>query len=176
MKQKLGLTCALVHAPKVVLLDEPTTGVDPVSRREFWQILYGLRAEGAVIVLSTAYLDEADRWDRLALLHDGRLSYCEAPDALRARMPGAMAQIPTPNVRAARDVLGSVPGVRSVLMVGDGVRDRARAGGRYARADPGDADPALRAHGRQDDSIFRGGAGARRGDHALREPVVSAAV
>ncbi len=121
MKQKLGLTCALVHAPKVVLLDEPTTGVDPVSRREFWQILYGLRAEGAAIVISTAYLDEADRCDRLALMHSGGLPYCEAPDALRARMPGAMVEIPTPRARAAREALASVPGVRSVLMVGDGV-------------------------------------------------------
>lgn len=121
MKQKLGLTCALVHAPKVVLLDEPTTGVDPVSRREFWQILYRLRAGGAAIVISTAYLDEADRCDRLGLMHGGALPYCEAPDALRARMPGAMVEIATPDARSARAALASVPGVRSVLMVGDGV-------------------------------------------------------
>jgi len=71
MKQKLGLTCALVHAPRVLLLDEPTTGVDPVSRREFWQILYSLRAEGVSMVISTAYLDEAERCDRLALFASG---------------------------------------------------------------------------------------------------------
>jgi ABC-2 type transport system ATP-binding protein len=121
MKQKLGLTCALVHAPRIVLLDEPTTGVDPVSRREFWQILYGLRAEGASIVISTAYLDEADRCDRLALMHNGELPYCESPDALRARMPGGMLEVATSVARAARDILLSVPGVRNVLIVGDGV-------------------------------------------------------
>lgn len=121
MKQKLGLTCSLVHAPRIVLLDEPTTGVDPVSRREFWQILYGLRAEGVCIVISTAYLDEADRCDRLALMHDGAVLYCESPQALRARMPGAMVEINTPDARSARDSLASVPGVRGVLMVGDGV-------------------------------------------------------
>ena len=66
MKQKLGLTCSLIHTPKVLLLDEPTTGVDPLSRRDFWRILYGLRGEGVAIVISTAYLDEAERCDRLA--------------------------------------------------------------------------------------------------------------
>lgn len=121
MKQKLGLTCSLVHAPRIVLLDEPTTGVDPVSRREFWQILYGLRAEGACIIISTAYLDEADRCDRLALMHDGAVPYCEAPQALRARMPGAMVEISTSDARPARAALAALPGVRGVLMVGDGV-------------------------------------------------------
>ncbi len=121
MKQKLGLTCSLVHAPRIVLLDEPTTGVDPVSRREFWQILYGLRTEGASIVISTAYLDEADRCDRLALIYNGALRYCEAPDALRARMPGAIVEIGTAAARSARDLLGSAPGVHGVLMVGDGI-------------------------------------------------------
>ena len=95
--------------------------VDPVSRREFWQILYGLRAEGACIVISTAYLDEADRCDRLALMHDGAVPYCEAPRALRARRPGGMVEISTPDARAARGALAAVPGVRGVLMVGDGV-------------------------------------------------------
>jgi ABC-2 type transport system ATP-binding protein len=121
MKQKLGLTCSLVHAPRVLLLDEPTTGVDPVSRREFWQILYGLRAQGVTMLISTAYLDEAERCDRLALLHSGTMAYCETPAALRARMPGALIEIATPAARAARDALVGLPGVRSVLMVGDGV-------------------------------------------------------
>ena len=68
MKQKLGLTCALVHTPQILLLDEPTTGVDPISRRDFWRILYELREQGVTIVISTAYLDEAERCNRLALL------------------------------------------------------------------------------------------------------------
>lgn len=121
MKQKLGLTCSLVHAPRVVLLDEPTTGVDPVSRREFWQILYGLRTQGVTMLISTAYLDEAERCDRLALLHAGRMAYCESPAALRARMPGALIEITTSAARPVRDALAGLPGVHSALMVGDGV-------------------------------------------------------
>lgn len=132
MKQKLGLTCSLVHAPRLVLLDEPTTGVDPVSRREFWQILYGLRSEGVTIVISTAYFDEAERCDRLALLHGGTVRYCESPLALRARMPGALLEIATSEARRARDAVARRPGVLSALMVGDGIHvhvdDAARRG------------------------------------------------
>ena len=73
MKQKLGLTCALVHTPKVLLLDEPTTGVDPVSRREFWKLLSQFLATGITILMSTPYLDEAERCSHIALLHEGRL-------------------------------------------------------------------------------------------------------
>src|SRR5579872_4985012 len=73
MKQKLGLTCALIHRPRVVLLDEPTTGVDPISRGDLWRILYSLLAEGVTVLIATAYLDEAERCHRLALLHQGRL-------------------------------------------------------------------------------------------------------
>jgi len=138
MKQKLGLTCSLVHAPRIVLLDEPTTGVDPVSRREFWQILYGLRAEGVTIVISTAYFDEAERCDRLALLHQGAVRYCESPVALRARMPGALLEIVTPAARAARDVVSGRAGVLSALTVGDGlhvhVDDAVRRGSEIGEA------------------------------------------
>ncbi len=93
MKQKLGLTCSLVHAPKVLLLDEPTAGVDPVSRRDFWRILYGLRGEGVAIVVATSYLDEAERCNRLGLLRDGRMLYCDAPPALKLLMPGQILAI-----------------------------------------------------------------------------------
>ena len=79
MKQKLGLVCALIHRPKVILLDEPTTGVDPVSRRDFWRILYELVAEGVAILTSTAYLDEAERCHRVALMHQGKLLFCDTP-------------------------------------------------------------------------------------------------
>jgi ABC-2 type transport system ATP-binding protein len=121
MKQKLGLACALVHAPSIVLLDEPTTGVDPLSRREFWQILYGLRGEGVTLLISTAYLDEAERCDRLALLHAGRLLYCDTPAALRARMPGALAEFASSEPRRLRDALLHAPGVQGVLLVGNGI-------------------------------------------------------
>jgi ABC-2 type transport system ATP-binding protein len=121
MKQKLGLTCALVHTPKVLLLDEPTTGVDPLSRRDFWRILYGLRAEGVTILISTAYLDEAERCNRLALLQGGRARYCDTPEALKRSMPGALVSIMSPSGRAVRDAIRGREGVSHVLLVGDGV-------------------------------------------------------
>jgi ABC-2 type transport system ATP-binding protein len=121
MKQKLGLTCALVHAPRVLLLDEPTTGVDPVSRREFWRILYSLRGEGVTMLISTAYLDEAERCDRLALLYEGSIAYCESPSALRKRMPGVLLEIPSQEARRIRDAVTALPGVLGTLLVGDGI-------------------------------------------------------
>jgi ABC-2 type transport system ATP-binding protein len=121
MKQKLGLICALVHTPRILLLDEPTTGVDPVSRRDFWRILFGLRETGVTIFISTAYLDEAERCTRLALLHEGHLRYCDTPQALKARMPGTLLTISSVAARAARDAVGGLAGVSSVLLVGDGV-------------------------------------------------------
>jgi ABC-2 type transport system ATP-binding protein len=121
MKQKLGLTCALVHAPRVLLLDEPTTGVDPVSRREFWQILYALRAEGVAMVVSTAYLDEAERCDRLALMHQGRIVHCDTPQALKRGMPGAIVRVRTTASRTVLDSAKALPGVLGGLLVGDGV-------------------------------------------------------
>jgi ABC-2 type transport system ATP-binding protein len=121
MKQKLGVTCALVHTPKILLLDEPTTGVDPVSRRDFWRILYGLREDGVTIVISTAYLDEAERCNRLTLLHSGHALYCDTPAALKQRMPGALLAIASTDGRAVRAAITGQPGVSQVLLVGDGV-------------------------------------------------------
>jgi len=121
MKQKLGLVCALIHRPRVLLLDEPTTGVDPVSRRDFWQILYSLIASGVTIVISTAYLDEAERCSRLALLHRGRLLMCDTPENLKRRMPGAIVAIDSSEPRAVHDHLGRFEGVSSSLLVGAGV-------------------------------------------------------
>ncbi|WP_213771828.1 ABC transporter ATP-binding protein [Bradyrhizobium sp. dw_78] len=121
MKQKLGVACALVHTPKILLLDEPTTGVDPVSRRDFWRILYGLREDGVTIVISTAYLDEAERCNRLTLLHSGRALYCDTPTELKKRMPGALIAISSMDGRAVRSAITGKPGVSQVLLVGDGV-------------------------------------------------------
>jgi ABC-2 type transport system ATP-binding protein len=120
MKQKLGVTCALVHTPKILLLDEPTTGVDPVSRRDFWRILYGLREDGVTIVISTAYLDEAERCNRLTLLHSGRALYCDTPAELKKHMPGALIAISSADGRAVRSAISGRPGVSQVLLVGDG--------------------------------------------------------
>jgi ABC-2 type transport system ATP-binding protein len=89
MKQKLALICTLVHEPELLLLDEPTTGVDPVSRREFWKLLSEFLSHGITILMSTPYFDEAERCTRVALLHDGRLLTSDAPSRLRASMPGS---------------------------------------------------------------------------------------
>ena len=83
MKQKLGLACSLIHTPKVLFLDEPTAGVDPVSRREFWRILYELIKESVTILFSTSYLDEAERCSRIALIHKGRLLRCDTPENIK---------------------------------------------------------------------------------------------
>jgi ABC-2 type transport system ATP-binding protein len=127
MKQKLGLVCALIHTPKVLLLDEPTTGVDPVSRREFWGILYGLREHGVTILLSTAYMDEAERCSRLALLHDGEIRYCDTPPRLKQLMPGALLAVVTHDPRRAHAALEGAPGVLGLLLMGDRVNVRVDA-------------------------------------------------
>ncbi|HVB48757.1 MAG TPA: ABC transporter ATP-binding protein [Burkholderiales bacterium] len=124
MKQKLGLICALIHTPRVLLLDEPTTGVDPVSRREFWAILYSLRERGVAIVLSTAYMDEAERCSRLALLQGGQIRHCDTPARLKQAMPGAMLAVASADPRALRAALAGTPGVLGVLLMGDRVHVR----------------------------------------------------
>ena len=91
MKQKLALACTLVHEPRILLLDEPTTGVDPVSRREFWKLLSEALSRGLTIVMTTPYLDEAERCTRVALLHEGHLLALDAPSNLQRRAGGAKA-------------------------------------------------------------------------------------
>lgn len=105
MQKKLALCCALIHAPPLLILDEPTTGVDPVSRREFWNILYRALTEGTTIVMSTPYMDEAERCTRVALLHDGHLIACDAPGRLRAGLPGKMVELDARPQRRALAVL-----------------------------------------------------------------------
>ncbi|HKT34400.1 MAG TPA: ABC transporter ATP-binding protein [Nitrospira sp.] len=121
MKQKLGLVCALIHRPRVILLDEPTNGVDPVSRRDFWRILYSLLGEGIAILMSTAYLDEAERCHRVALLHQGHILYRDTPSGLKTKLNGAVLSIVSDRARAVRDALKEADGVLNALLVGDGV-------------------------------------------------------
>jgi ABC-2 type transport system ATP-binding protein len=121
MKQKLGLVCALIHTPKVILLDEPTNGVDPVSRRDFWRILYSLVAEGVAILTSTSYLDEAERCHRVGLLYGGNMLFCDRPEALKRRFPGEILAVHASEPALVRNALAGAPGVRSVLLVGDHV-------------------------------------------------------
>jgi drug efflux transport system ATP-binding protein len=119
MKQKLALACTLVHEPALIVLDEPTTGVDPVSRREFWKLLSEFLSQGITIVMATPYLDEAERCTRVALLHEGRLLALDRPDALRATLPGALFEVIVSDHRRAPDVLKRIPGVTDVQMFGE---------------------------------------------------------
>jgi len=93
MKQKLGLACSLIHRPAVLLLDEPTNGVDPVSRRDFWKILHEMVKEGVTVFVSTSYLDEAERCERVAMIQEGKLTMCDNPRNLKATISGSLLEI-----------------------------------------------------------------------------------
>jgi ABC-2 type transport system ATP-binding protein len=118
MKQKLSLCCALVHEPEVLLLDEPTFGVDPISRRELWLIVHEMVAGGMTAVVSTAYLDEAERCDRVAMLHRGRLAALDAPAALQAGLRGRSVAIDCDDPARAVAALRGRAGVRSAARFG----------------------------------------------------------
>ena len=120
MKQKLALVCALIHTPKVILLNEPTTGVDPVSRRDFWKILYALALQGVAILTSTAYLDEAERCHRVALLREGKLLFCDTPANLKANLKKGVVAVISSDPRGVRSTLGNADGVSSMVLRGDG--------------------------------------------------------
>src|SRR5439155_3362398 len=105
MKQKLALACTLVHEPDLIILDEPTTGVDPVSRREFWKLLSEFLSQGITIVMATPYLDEAERCARVALLNEGHLLALDRPAALRATLPGTLYEVIAHDHRKLADVL-----------------------------------------------------------------------
>jgi ABC-2 type transport system ATP-binding protein len=119
MKQKLALACTLVHEPQVIVLDEPTTGVDPVSRREFWKLLSQFLAQGITILMSTPYLDEAERCTRIALLHEGKLLALDRPIQLRAGLPGTLFEVIVPSPREALDRLAGQRAVASAQVFGD---------------------------------------------------------
>jgi ABC-2 type transport system ATP-binding protein len=119
MKQKLGLMCALVHEPDILLLDEPTFGVDPVSRRDLWLIVHERVAHGMTALVSTAYMDEAERFDRLALLHRGRIVALDSPGALQAALPHQILAVRVARAREARAVAERVPGVLRAAPFGD---------------------------------------------------------
>jgi len=114
MKQKLALMCTLLHHPEILFLDEPTNGVDPVSRRDFWAILYQLVQDGLTVFVTTAYLDEAERCNRVGLMHQGRLIHCETPALLKTHMAEVCYQVTAPDRRAARKFLEQSPGILSV--------------------------------------------------------------
>ena len=135
MKQKLALACTLVHEPRILLLDEPTTGVDPVSRREFWKLLSEFLARGLTIVMSTPYLDEAERCARVALLHGGRLLAVDRPEHLQGRLSGQLLEVSLDAPRPPVDLLGRIPGVLDVQSFGDRAHVRVAPGAAAAGAD-----------------------------------------
>jgi ABC-2 type transport system ATP-binding protein len=119
MKQKLALACTLVHTPELLVLDEPTTGVDPVSRRDFWKLLARLQRDGLTIVLATPYLDEAERCNRVALVHRGELLAVDSPQALRALEEGILLEVVARPRWRAVEILEQDPRVSGVVTFGE---------------------------------------------------------
>ena len=138
MKRKLALACILVHTPDLILLDEPTTGVDPVSRREFWDILVELHLQGITLVITTPYMDEAELSTRVGLMIEGRMAVCDTPANIRAMMQGEIVSLWPTDVRQAQSALAGAPGLGQVQMFGDQLRIRVQ--------DSDAAIPRIRAH------------------------------
>lgn len=118
MKQKLALSCALIHQPRVLFLDEPTTGVDPVSRRDFWKILYGLVRKGMTLIVSTPYMDEAERCNRIAFMHQGRILRCATPRDLKRAIPGELIEVQTDGTHGVEKHLDGLPGITGIQKFG----------------------------------------------------------
>ncbi len=119
MKQKLGLACALIHTPEVLILDEPTNGVDPVSRRDFWRILYDLLNENVTIFVSTSYLDEAERCTRIGLMYRGKLLIKDEPVNVKKSLPYSMIEIWCDDSRHAAEVIRGASGIKRINVYGD---------------------------------------------------------
>jgi ABC-2 type transport system ATP-binding protein len=153
MKQKLALACTLVHEPRIILLDEPTTGVDPVSRREFWKLLSEFLAQGITILMATPYLDEAERCTRVALLHEGQLLALDSPASLRAALPGVVMEVIAPDRDRATAVMERLPGIADVQLFGERAHVRLDAGALLS--DPARLTAALNAEGIAVESVRR---------------------
>jgi ABC-2 type transport system ATP-binding protein len=119
MKKKLALACTLLHQPEILLLDEPTTGVDPISRREFWNILNDLHLQGTTIIVSTPYMDEADRCSRVALIYKGEIVECAAPQEIREELGADVLKVITSQWQEARRIIQDLPGVQEVQSYGE---------------------------------------------------------
>jgi ABC-2 type transport system ATP-binding protein len=153
MKQKLALACTLVHEPNVILLDEPTTGVDPVSRREFWKLLSEFLSQGITILMATPYLDEAERCSRVALLHEGQLLALDSPAALRASLKGEVMEVIADNHDRAAQVMEQLPGAVEVQLFGERAHVRFEPGSPLSDAERLAA--ALRQAGVESESVRR---------------------
>jgi len=121
MQKKLALACSLIHEPEVIFLDEPTTGVDPVSRRDFWRIIADFLARGITVLVSTPYLDEAERFNRIAFMHQGQIIACDTPQNLKTQLPGELLEIRTRQASKAVTVLPQAPFVQTAQVFGDTV-------------------------------------------------------
>lgn len=119
MQKKLALACTLIHQPPILLLDEPTTGVDPVSRREFWNILTELHLEGTTIIVSTPYMDEADRCSRVGLMYEGSLVICDTPQQIRSQIEGDLIEVLPDDWQAAHHLAQTLPGILEVQTYGE---------------------------------------------------------
>jgi ABC-2 type transport system ATP-binding protein len=119
MQKKLALACTLIHQPEILLLDEPTTGVDPVSRREFWDILTDLHLSGTTIIVSTPYMDEADRCSQVGLMYAGRLVVCDTPQAIRGRIEGEIVALYPEDWQAAHQLVATLDGVLEIQTYGE---------------------------------------------------------
>ena len=119
MRQKLALICSIIHNPPILLLDEPTTGVDPVSRRDFWKILHRLLAEGLTLVISTPYMDEAERCNRVGLMHNGKILLVNTPDELKKQMTNEIVEMKCDDPRLVSDLLKSNESILSIQTFSD---------------------------------------------------------
>jgi len=119
MQKKLALACTLIHQPEIIFLDEPTTGVDPVSRREFWDILTDLHLQGITIFVSTPYMDEAERCSRVGLMYEGRIIVCDAPEQIKKLVSGELLEVRPSNLRRAEAVITAQDGVLEAQTYGD---------------------------------------------------------
>lgn len=119
MKKKLALASTLLHRPSILLLDEPTTGVDPISRREFWNILNELHIQGTTIIVSTPYMDEADRCSRVGLMYQGTIVVCDTPANIRGDVGADVIKIISTDWQKAREVLGTLPDIQEIQSYGE---------------------------------------------------------
>jgi ABC-2 type transport system ATP-binding protein len=119
MQKKLALACTLIHRPDVIFLDEPTTGVDPVSRREFWDILTELHMEGVTLFVSTPYMDEAERCSRVGLMFEGRIVVCDTPERIKGLVKGDLIELRPDHIREARHAIAELAGVLEVQTYGN---------------------------------------------------------
>ncbi len=122
MRQKLALICSIIHNPPVLLLDEPTTGVDPVSRRDFWKILHRLLANGMTLVISTPYMDEAERCSRVALMHNGKILVIDTPTELKKKITGKVIEIKCDETHIVSEIVKTSKSVVSTQTYSDRLR------------------------------------------------------